>query len=327
MDTDNNFYITLIRKLLNPIPQYILGCLPAIAIVGDTPKEKLTEKLSWVLRCLGCPFTGLFYSCNVGSSKADQCIYWLPSDYFECEKNNGQRYTIAFRPIGIHGKILELNEKQRICEEIKRCTARASVLERLSSLVSAYYIFAGIIAGVSRVTKPAVCEDWPYIPLLLSWTIPSIYKRIIWGNLIVKNPKIEMAGLRPIKLKEVDDEEIKNHKRFTVTFTAFVSIFFPWITVLLAYYTPPIGYLCRSKYVSVLCGIWSLNSTLAYLCHLKGERSVSNFCYGIFHIWFSICGFVVAMLIFFLGLLTNNREWWVKFFGPSCDILDACTHK
>ncbi|CAB4397504.1 unnamed protein product [Rhizophagus irregularis] len=322
---ETNFYLTLIRKLLNPIPQYILGCLPAVAIVGDTPKEKLTEKLAWSLRCLGCPFTGLFYSCNVGSRKTDQCLFWLPSDYFKCERNDGQLYPIAFRPVGIHGKILELNEIQRMSAEIKRCTARASVLERLSSLVSAYYIFVGIIAGISRVTTPAVCEDWPYIPLLLSWTIPSIYKRIIWGHLIVKNPKIEMASLKPITLKEIDDEEIKNHKLFTVTFTAFASIFFPWITVLLAYFTPPIGYLCRSKYVSVLCAIWSLNSALAYLCHLKGERGVSNFCFGIFHIWFSICGFVVAMLIFVLGLLTNNSEWWLKFFGPSCDVSSACT--
>ncbi|CAB4488485.1 hypothetical protein RhiirA5_411119 [Rhizophagus irregularis] len=324
MEIKDSLY--LIRKLLNPIPQYILGCLPAVAIVGDTPKEKLTEKLAWVLRCLGCPFTGLFYSCNVGSNKTDQCLFWLPSDYFKCE-NDGQLYPIKVRPVGIHGKILEPNEKQRISAEIKRCTARASVLERLSSLVSAYYIFVGIIAGISRVTNQTnVCEDWPYIPLLLSWTIPSIYKRIIWGHLIVKNPKIEMEDLQPITLKEINDDEIRNHKRFTVTFTAFASILFPWITVLLAYFTPPIGYRCRSKYVSVLCAIWSLNSALAYLCHLKGERGVSNFCFGIFHIWFSICGFVVAMLIFFLGILTNNSEWWTTIFGPSCDILDTtCT--
>src|SRR6266496_1673725 len=69
MATDKDFYINFVRKLLNPIPQYVLGSLPAIAIVGETPREKFAEKIAWVLRCLGCPFTGLFYSCNVGVRK------------------------------------------------------------------------------------------------------------------------------------------------------------------------------------------------------------------------------------------------------------------
>lgn len=324
MESDKDFYLVLIRKLLSPIPQYILGCLPAIAIVGVTPREKFAEKLTWLFRCLGCPFTGLLYSCNVGSTKTDQCLYWLPSEYFYCEQNDEQRRPITFRPVGIRTKTIELNERLRISTEIKRCTARASVLERLSSLVSAYYIFVGIIAGISRVTKPAVCEDWPYIPMLLSWTIPSIYKRIVWGHLIVKNPMEEMANLdlRPIILKEID-EESRSHKRVAVTITAFASILFPWITVLLAYFTPPIGYLCRSKYISVLCGVWSLNNMLAYLCHLKGEKDVVG--YVVLHVWFSICGFVIAMLIFFLGLLTNNSEWWLNLFGPSCDVSGSCT--
>ncbi|GBB88025.1 hypothetical protein RclHR1_14540004 [Rhizophagus clarus] len=325
MEAERAFYLTLIRKLLNPIPQYILGCLPAITIVGATPREKFAEKISWVFRCLGCPFTGLFYSCNVGSSKVDQCIYWLPAEYFKYREPNevNPLNEVRYRPVGVHSKVLEQSERQRIYTEIRRCMARASVLERLSSLVSAYYILVGIIAGISRVTTPAVCEDWPYIPLLFAWTIPAIYKRVIWGHLIVKNPIEEMENIRPIVLTEID-EESKNHKRFSVTFTAFASIVSPWITVLLAYYTPPVGYFCRSKYITVLCAIWSFNSTLAYICHLIGEKGIYNFCYGIFHVWFSVCGVVVAMLIFFLGLLANNTEWWLSLFGPSCDISSAC---
>src|SRR6266542_5177382 len=141
MATDKDFYINFVRKLLNPIPQYVLGSLPAIAIVGETPREKFAEKIAWVLRCLGCPFTGLFYSCNVGSAKTDKCLYWLPSDYFNTENNiDGQPVLseLKFRPIGIHTKTASQNELQRIDVEIRRCTARASVLERLSSLVSAY---------------------------------------------------------------------------------------------------------------------------------------------------------------------------------------------
>ncbi|GBB88026.1 hypothetical protein RclHR1_14540005 [Rhizophagus clarus] len=315
----------IFHKLLNPVPQYILGCLPAIAIVGATPRGKFAQKMAWVFRCLGCPFTGLFYACNVGSSKVEQCLYWLPAEFFRYRKPNAVNplNEVRYRPVGFHTKVLEQPEQQRIYTEIKRCTARASVLERLSSLVSAYYILVGIIAGISKVTTLFDCEDWPFIPLLLAWTIPAICKRIIWGNLVVKNPIAEMENLRPIVLTEIDDES-KNHKLFSVTFTALISIVSPWITVLLAYFTPPIGYFCRSKYVTVLCAIWSFNSALAYICHLKGERGVSNFCYGIFHVWFSICGIVVAILIFALGLLANNNEWWLHLFGPSCDISSVC---
>ncbi|RIA85726.1 hypothetical protein C1645_857342 [Glomus cerebriforme] len=320
MATGKPFIVSLVHKLLNPVPQYVLGCLPAVAIIGATPREKFGEKLAWVARCLGCPFTGLFYSCNVGCNKAALCLYWLPSNYFE-----GQYHTaIRYRPVGIRSMTPSPNELQRIRTEIRRCTARASVLERLSSLVSAYYIIVGIIAGISRVTEPVICEDWPYIPLLLSWTIPAIYKRVAWGNLMVKNPKEELNNIRPITLNEIDDTESKTHKLLAVTLTAFVSIVFPWITVLLAYFTPPIGYYCRSKYITVLCGIWSFNSALAYICHLIGETDISNFGYGIFHVWFSVCGVVVALMLFFLGLLTNNPEWWLSLFGPSCDISSAC---
>src|SRR2546430_2261908 len=98
-------YIDFVHKLLNPVPQYMLGCLPAIAIVGESSRERFTEKIAWVLRCLGCPFTGLFYFCNIGSTAADKCLYWLPSNYFKTEIETEGRpvlYDINCRPVGVH---------------------------------------------------------------------------------------------------------------------------------------------------------------------------------------------------------------------------------
>src|SRR4051812_31501778 len=113
MATEKDFYLTLIRKLLNPIPQYILGSLPAITIVGATPREKFAEKLAWVFRCLGCPFTGLFYSCNVGSSKVEQTLYWLPSNYFQYRKQNDPTLRpVRYRPVGFYTKEPDQNERQ-----------------------------------------------------------------------------------------------------------------------------------------------------------------------------------------------------------------------
>ncbi|CAG8753410.1 3956_t:CDS:1, partial [Acaulospora colombiana] len=35
--------------------------------LGATPYKGLKNKLPWMFRCLGCPFLGLFYFCNVGT--------------------------------------------------------------------------------------------------------------------------------------------------------------------------------------------------------------------------------------------------------------------
>ena len=285
----------LIHKLLEPIPQYVLGCLPAIAIIGESPMAKFAEKLAWVFRCLGCPFIGLFYSINVGGQRESRCIFWLSSNHFT---SAGQQ--LRRRPFGFHYMKLEPNQDAMIC--IERCTATASVLERLSSLVSVYYIVVGVIAGISRASgMNQTCEDWPYIPLLLSWTIPAILRRVHSGNLVVKDPNSEFNDDDDddVQIIMIEDPRGRINKRFTVTVVTLTSIIYPWITILLAYYTPPIGYFCRSKYITIICSIWSFNSFLAYLCHLKGEEDLINFGNGIFHIWFSFCGFMIAILFFF----------------------------
>ncbi|CAG8708869.1 1975_t:CDS:1 [Funneliformis caledonium] len=302
-----------IHVLLNPIPQYVIGVFPGIAINGDAPMEKLTEKLGWVLRCLGCPFTGTFYACNIGTGKKAICIYWISSDKFI-----QQNQHLSRRPIGIH--TMEITELDK--GTFRQCTGRASVLDRISSLVSVYFIVVGVIAGLSRLHKPPneePCEDWPYIPILLFWTIPATIKRACWGNLIFKDPN-QIFRVNEITVQDIGPNR-KNHLKVTVTLTAFVSIFLPWITVFLAYHTPPIGYFCRSKYLTIVCAIWSFNSLIAYIVHLKGERHVSDW---FFHVWFALCGFVVALLLLVLCILTEFNDLWVRYFGDSCDISSSC---
>ncbi|CAG8559785.1 11016_t:CDS:2 [Funneliformis mosseae] len=75
----------------------------------------------------------------------------------------------------------------------------------------------------------------------------------------------------------VDDNPIDEflfRKLATVTITALLSIVYPWMTVLIVYLTPPVGNYCRSKYVTVICSIWSFNSALAYIYHIKGESDL-----------------------------------------------------
>ncbi|GBC10631.1 hypothetical protein RclHR1_00980008 [Rhizophagus clarus] len=313
--------IHTIAKLLNPIPQYVLGCLPAIAIIGASPKEKFSEKFTWVLRCLGCPFTGLLYSCTIGAEGIYLCIYWLSSQHFrrqggqqedERQEDNGLK-PLDHRPIGVY--TMPVIDQQNIMEHINRCITKASVLERLSALVSIYYIVVGVIAAISRTTGQFSCEDWPYISLLLSWTIPAVFKRAFSGTIVVKDPITEFeSNEKKIIIKQ--ETRNKKQKFFTATLVFLISLVYPWITVFLAFYTPPVGYYCRSKFLSVFCSVWSLNSLLAYINHLYKEKDVEGNLY--LHVWFSICGFILAVLLFVLALFTNNFEWWGIFNDPNC---------
>ncbi|CAG8737465.1 29325_t:CDS:1 [Gigaspora margarita] len=219
-----------VHRLLEPIPQYVLGCIPAIAIVGASPTDKFSRKLIWVLRSLGCPFIGILYSVNVGGNEQSRCLFWLPVDNFVKGETN---IKLRYRPIGLY--TMKPSDNQDIDEYVDRCTAKISVLERLSPVISLYYIIIGGLAGISRTTGSNVCDDWPYIPILLSWTIPALCRRIISGNLVVRDPKKEF---RNIKIKMDDDPDDRSQKRITVPLTAFVSIVFPWLSVLLAYFTP-----------------------------------------------------------------------------------------
>ncbi|CAG8487805.1 1431_t:CDS:1 [Ambispora gerdemannii] len=330
----------LIRKLQDPVPQYVLGCLPAVATIGAAPKKSFITKLFWVARCLGCPFIGLFYTCNV---KIDETtIYWLKKSCFMEVYENVEEQIVAekeipHRPFGHHAMMVihknsthsnptvqrrltaRAASNNDVLERLNECVAGASVLERLSSLASAYYIFVGIIAGITRAIAPRACEDWPFIPLVLSWTLPAIYRRIAHGKLVVKDPK-ECLRDDIIYVERLATGDEEHHTRVLLTFLASTTV--PWITILLAYFTPPIGYFCRSKYLTVICSVWSFNNILAYIHHWIGEKS-DRFD-TIISVWFNICGVFIAVALFFLALLTNENKWWVDLFGASCDILEKC---
>ncbi|CAG8500334.1 7087_t:CDS:1 [Ambispora gerdemannii] len=333
----------VILKLQDPVPQYVLGCLPAIATIGAAPKKSFISKLFWVFRCLGCPFIGLFYTCNV---KIDETtLYWLNKSCFKkvYEGNvEGQivaEEEIPHRPFGHHAMMVihknsthsnpivleRLNEcaasNDTVLKRLDECVADASVLERLSSSFSAYYIFVGILAGITRVIGPRTCEDWPYIPLTLSWTLPAIYRRTVRGKLVVKDPERLKNTVIYVESFAKGNEE--HHTR--VVLTALASIIVPWISILLAYFTPPIGYFCRSKYLTVICSVWSFNNILAYIHHwLEDKYELLD---TIIRVWFNLCGVFVVVAFFLLALLANENKWWVDLFGPSCDVSDTCSIK
>ncbi|CAG8480770.1 17746_t:CDS:1 [Funneliformis caledonium] len=314
MEAEELLVLKFIRKLQDPVPQYVIGCLPVIATIGAAPWESFVDKFIWLLRCLGCPFTGLFYVCCIKNDETTLCIYWLPSECFITR--DGKK--INYRPFGVYA--MDVMDVKQV-EIMKECVAKASVLERLSSLASFYYILVGVISGIVRVIGPSVCnEDWPSIPIALSWTLPAIFRRTFLKYIVVKDPNIKLDDQK-VNVTNLDKHN-KSNLYARVAFAALMSIVVPWISVLLVYFTPPIGFLCRSKYLSLLCSIWSFNSVLALLSHLRGEKSVFGNWY--LHVVFFTSGILVAFLLFVLALLSNNPLWWVSLLGNSCDMSSIC---
>src|SRR5437016_1469856 len=180
--------IIFLQSLLDSVPQYVLGVLPAIAIVGSSPEDGLMSKLQYLICSLGAPFQGLFCYINIKNDKLKMSAYWLEPGNFELY---GQ--SPDYKPFGCHAKRIKREnltpEQQKITDECAECAAEASILDRFSSAVSIYYIIVGIVAGLSRVFGPCVREDWPYIPLALAWTLPAVFKRIWGGIMIVHDPK------------------------------------------------------------------------------------------------------------------------------------------
>lgn len=321
----------LIRILEDPAPQYVLGCIPVIVTIGTAPDNGLGNKILWILRCLGSPFTGLFYVLNVKSDPISTTTYWLSSDRF---KEDGK--TISFRPFGHHAKEIYLSDQDpQVIQSLEECIAEASPLDRLSSLASAYYVFVGIFAGITKAMNIGHCigEDWPYLPLALAWTLPAVYKRVIGGRMVVRDPRERLEKLEKDPNERIEKSEnksyivvrdipdhVKNPKDasiFVITFVLF-SLIIPWTAVPLAFFSRPIGFGCRSRYISVLCSIWTVNSTIAYISHVLGEKSVYS--RRILSIWFYFSGIIVAILLILLALLSRTRSWWVDLFGEFCSL-------
>ncbi|CAG8639888.1 18690_t:CDS:2 [Racocetra fulgida] len=164
---------------------------------------------------------GVFYVVNIGGKEEPLFLFWLPVENFITNEDEEPKYRPVglyyMRPVGLY----YMNIEQDMKEHVGRCTAKASVLERFSSVISMYYIVVGVLAGISRTTGLHTCEDWPFIPLLLTWTIPALIRRIKSGNLVVKHPKDELEGLT---IKIVKDLDNRRRKRVTVTFMSRQSV-------------------------------------------------------------------------------------------------------
>ncbi|CAG8672159.1 2482_t:CDS:2 [Funneliformis mosseae] len=143
--------------LLDFAPEYIVSSLSAIAIMGD-----FFEKLMWFFRCFGCPFDGLFHSLNVGGEKESCCLFWLSANYFKLKNNEdsndkGTDRHPKYRPFGFYA--MKLKNKKDIMEYVKQCTAKLPMLERVSLLITSYYIIVGVKEGFSMIKGTVVFKD------------------------------------------------------------------------------------------------------------------------------------------------------------------------
>nr|CAG8606825.1 6566_t:CDS:1 [Entrophospora candida] len=301
--------VRFVQSLLISVPQYVLGSLSAIAILGATPVGGFREKIRWIFLCLGAPIEGLYYYCNVKNDAIIMSTYWLEYEHFyETNRQVKNGVTILnYRLFGWHTKQMELTPKQE--ESMKGCVAGASILDRLSYMVSIYYIIVGILAGIIRAVGPCIKEEWPYIPLALAWTLPAIFKRVIGGSVVVHDPNERIDGQIIVTNSTKD-------RRHNIIETGLFAMIAPWLAVLLAYFTNPVGYGCRSKFLTVLCGVWTLNNVISLLFNITRIRG-KNIRFLV-HCYFWISGAFVVFMLLFLIVLSNSRPLWVKIFGDTC---------
>ena len=111
----------------------------------------------------------LFYFCRVKDDPVSLCVYWLSAEYFIFEDGS----PLKRRPIG---KTILPTKKQR--KRMKRYLAKTSMLERISSLGSIYYILFGVFTGIFRAVGSCLSADWPYLSLSISWAVLPIIMKI-----------------------------------------------------------------------------------------------------------------------------------------------------
>ncbi|CAG8792580.1 10069_t:CDS:2, partial [Dentiscutata erythropus] len=317
--------LTIFRILQNPIPQYVLGSLPAILTIGTTPHKTLLAKFLWFVRCLdGSKGDDEYngendYKINEENSKIstnkETKIVIKDNDEVDI-KNKKQDFP---RPFGHHAMKIKPNKSQK--HILKDWVSEASLLDRLLMGVSAYYIVVGIVAGISKAAGPCTddksLQDWPYIPILFIWTLPVIYVRIRNGKVVSKVlPKRLKSRIIIVRYNTAN---VKTNRNWAFIIFC-VSLFLPWLTVIIAYWTPPIGFYCRSKFLTTICSIWSFSSIAAYTSHIKGEKDV----HGPISIMFSFFGAVVGGCLIFLSILANFNSLWVTLFGPTCYVPLNC---
>src|SRR2546421_2396569 len=105
--------INFFQVLLNTIPQYVLGVLPAIAILGSSPENGLINKFLYLFCSLGSPFSGLFYYLNMKNEKLRMSLYWLEPENFvkkkdledlESGESNLEKLELKYKPFGCQAK-------------------------------------------------------------------------------------------------------------------------------------------------------------------------------------------------------------------------------
>ncbi|CAJ0751379.1 18127_t:CDS:2 [Entrophospora sp. SA101] len=133
--------VKFIHSLLVSIPQYALGSLSAIAILGATPASDNSNR------------TG------------------------------GGVTILNYRLFGWHAKQMELTSEQ---EEF-------------------------------RAIGPCIKEEWPYIPLVLAWTLPAICRKAVGGIVVVHNPNKRIVGKITISNSPKD-------RRFNIIETVFMLL-------------------------------------------------------------------------------------------------------
>ena len=243
----------------------------------------------------------------------DSCAYWLNSNRFE-----GGVWPFGYRVQAIDTR--SNNENTALIKALRGCIANASVLDRFASLASAYYIVVGIALGIYRAAGPCNIQEWPYIPLLLAWTLPAILIRICKGKVIAKNPEEELDENMLVSVRRLSNENIRS-TRENVMAILLLSLVIPWMAVIIAYFTRPKGFGCRSKYLTGFCCVWTFKNILAFGYYYMGNRPPPgiNTDQDRVYIWLQLCGFVVLVFLIMLGVLSNDPSYWVTVFGDACD--------
>ncbi|CAG8570386.1 1135_t:CDS:1 [Paraglomus occultum] len=312
------------HMLQNPVPTYLLGTLPAILTIGAAPFSSLKLKVSHIFICLASPFVGLFYFVNINFGEdgddqdvVDACVYWL-----NCNRFEGGIWPFGYRVQAIDAR--PNNQNVPLPKALRSCIANASVLDRFASLASAYYIVVGIALGIYRAAGPCDIQEWPYIPLLLTWTLPAILIRIFKGKIVAKNPEEELNEDMLISVRKLSNENVRSIRENVLSILVLSSLI-PWVAVIIAYLTRPKGFGCRSKYLTGFCSVWTFNSIVAFVYYYLGNRPPPgvNTDQDRVYIWFQVCGFVVAVFLVILAVLSNNPSYWVNMFGDACDT-SAC---
>jgi hypothetical protein len=142
--------------------------------------------------------------------------------------------------------------------------------------------------------------------------LPVIYKRIVNGKVVFINPKKRLRG--KIVVKHLDEDKAGTLSAH-VAILALSSILMPWIVVILAYHTPPVEFGCRSRYLTAITILWTINNTITYYLHIKGDTSVTGNRYV--HSMFATCGILVVTYFSFLVILGGKPELW-SIMGESC---------